>query len=363
MRQLRLGMVGGGEGAFIGAVHRIAARIDGRFSLLAGALSSDPARARSSADALGLARSYGSFEEMARAEAAHPEGIEAVAIVTPNHMHYPIARAFLENGIHVICDKPLTATLAQAEELAEVAAASEALFVLTHTYAGYPMIREARRLVREGAIGKVRLVHAEYVQDWLAKAGTSRQAEWRADPARSGAGGAIADIGSHAAHLVRYVSHLPIESVSAELSTFVPGRLVDDNAQVLMRLGNARGMLWATQVASGYENDIRLRVIGDAGSLEWRHADPNRLRFGGLGAPETILTRGGAGFQGAARVPAGHPEGYLEAFASIYSDAADAILAGKMPKHLPGIQDGVDGMRFIEACIGSSRANGVWTQV
>lgn len=361
MERIPLGMVGGGQGAFIGAVHRIAARMDDRFTLVAGALSSNPDRARASAEAIGLPRSYDDYERMAEAEAARPDGIRAVSIVTPNHLHMPIARAFLRAGIHVICDKPLTATLPEAEELARIAAASQALLILTHTYAGYPMVREARRMVAEGALGRIRLVQVEYAQDWLARPGRSKQADWRADPAQSGEGGAIADIGTHAAHLAHYVSGLPIRSVAAELTTFVEGRAVDDNAHVMMRLGDqARGMLWASQVASGSENEVRLRVMGDEAGLDWSHADPNRLRLTRLGEPSQILSRGGPGFQGSARVPSGHPEGYLEAFASIYADAADAIIAGRMPDGLPGLQSGLDGMRFIHACIRSSRQGGVW---
>ncbi|MFN3275708.1 MAG: Gfo/Idh/MocA family protein [Paracoccus sp. (in: a-proteobacteria)] len=361
MTRIPLGMVGGGQGAFIGAVHRIAARIDDRFALVAGALSSDPERARASAEAIGLDRSYSDYREMARAEAARPDGIRAVAIVTPNHLHMPVARAFLEAGIHVICDKPLTATLEQAEELVRVAQGSDALLILTHTYAGYPMIREARRLVAEGALGRIRLVQVEYAQDWLARPARSKQADWRADPAQSGEGGAIADIGTHAAHLARYVSALPIEAVAADLSTFVDGRRVDDNAHVMLRLaGGARGMLWASQVAAGSDNEVRLRVMGDQAGLDWSHADPNRLLLTRLDQPPQILTRGGPGFAGEARVPSGHPEGYLEAFASIYADAATAIGTGVMPPHLPGLTCGLEGMRFITACIASSRANSAW---
>jgi predicted dehydrogenase len=359
--RIRLGMVGGGHGAFIGGVHRIAARLDGRFDLVAGALSSDPARAKASADELGIARSYSDYAEMARAEAARPDGIQAVAIVTPNHLHLPVARAFLQAGIHVICDKPLTATLPEAEELARIAKAADALFILTHTYAGYPMIREARRLVATGALGQIRVVQVEYAQDWLARPETGKQAEWRTDPARSGEGGAIGDIGSHAAHMATYVSGQPITEVAAELTAFVEGRRVDDNAQALLRFaGGARGMLWASQVAPGFDNDIRLRVMGSEAGLEWNHATPNLLRLTRLGEPSQILTRGGPGFQGTARVPAGHPEGYLEAFATLYAGAADAIASGALPDDLPGIDAGLEGMRFIAACIASSRSNGQW---
>ncbi|SFI79500.1 Gfo/Idh/MocA family protein [Celeribacter neptunius] len=361
MKPVPLGMVGGGQGGFIGAVHRIAARLDNRFELVAGALSSDPEKARTSAEAIGLERSYDNWAEMARSEAARPDGIRAVAIVTPNHLHFGPAKAFLEAGIHVICDKPMTATLEEAEALAEIATQSKALFILTHTYAGYPMLREARRLVAEGALGHLRLVNVEYVQDWLAEPLEQSQPIWRTDPKQAGAG-AIGDIGTHAAHLARFVSGLPIEAVSAELHSFVAGRQVDDNCHVMLRLADgARGMLWASQVAPGFDNDLHLRVIGEAGGLEWHHDRPDELRFTPLGEATRILSRGGPGFQGQARVPAGHPEGYLEAFASLYTDAADAIAAGQMPEGLPGISDGLSGLRFIAACQASSTADGRWT--
>ena len=361
MQRIPLGMVGGGQGAFIGAVHRIAARIDDRFTLVAGALSSDAGRAAVSAEAIGLERSYHDWSEMARAEAARPDGIRAVSVVTPNHLHLPVARAFLEAGIHVICDKPLSATLPEAEELARVAEASKALLILTYSYAGYPMIREARRLVAEGQLGRIRLVHVEFVSDWLARPGRAAQPNWRADPALGGEGGAIADIGTHAAHLATYVSGLPITEVAAELTTFIEGRVIDDNGHAMLRFAKgAKGMLWTSQVAAGSDNEVRLRVMGDAAGLDWNHADPNRLRLTRLGEPSQTLTRGGPGFEGAARLPSGHPEGYLEAFASIYTDAADAIHAGRVPPGLPGIRDGLDGMRFVSACLRSSRANGEW---
>lgn len=363
MNRIRLGMVGGGQGAFIGAVHRMAARLDDRFDLVAGALSSNAARAQASADEIGLARSYSDYRDMALAEAAREDGIQAVSIVTPNNMHLPMAKAFLEAGIHVICDKPMTATLAEAEELVQIAAGSNALFVLTHTYAGYHMVREARRLVAEGALGKIRMVHVEYIQDWLSEPVTGKQADWRVDPTQSG-GGAIGDIGSHAAHLARYTSGLEIEAVAAQLSTFVEGRKVDDDAQMLLRLsGGAKGMLWASQVAPGHENDIRVRIIGDKASIDWCQTRCNELRFAALGEAPRILTTGGAGFQGQTRVPAGHPEGYLEAFAQIYSDAADAIHAGSVPDHLPSLQDGLKGMRFIAASVRSSADDARWTRL
>ncbi len=375
---IRLGMVGGGQGAFIGAVHRIAARLDGEFALVAGALSSDPERARASAAELGLdpARSYGSFAEMAKAEAARPDGIEAVSIVTPNHVHFPAAKAFLEAGIHVICDKPLTSTLADAKKLAAIAAKSGRLFVLTHNYTGYPMIRQARDMVARGVLGDIRVVQAEYPQDWLTtkvEDTGAKQAVWRTDPKQSGAGGATGDIGTHAYNLARFVTGLELDQLSADLTAFVPGRLLDDNAHVMLRFkGGAKGMLWASQVAPGNENALKLRVYGTRGGIEWAQEDPNYLWYTPFGEPKRLITRGGAGAGEAAgrvsRVPPGHPEGYLEGFANIYAEAARAIRAarkkgGKPPKGVlfPTIDDGVEGVAFVEACVKSSRKNGAWT--
>ena len=377
---IRLGMVGGGQGAFIGAVHRIAARLDGEFSLVAGALSSDPARAKASAAELGLdpARSYGSFAEMAKAEAARPDGIEAVSIVTPNHVHYPAAKAFLEAGIHVICDKPLTSTLADAKKLAAVAAKSGRLFVLTHNYTGYPMIRQAREMVQSGKLGDIRVVQAEYPQDWLTtkvEDTGAKQAVWRTDPKQSGAGGATGDIGTHAYNLARFVTGLELGQLAADLTAFVPGRLLDDNAHVMLRFkGGAKGMLWASQVAPGNENALKLRVYGTKGGLEWAQEDPNYLWYTPFGEPKRLVTRGGAGAGEAAgrvsRIPPGHPEGYLEGFANIYAEAARAIRAarkkgGRPPKGVlfPTIDDGVEGVAFVEACVRSSKKNGAWTSL
>lgn len=377
--RIRLGMVGGGQGAFIGAVHRIAARIDGQFDLVAGALSSDPDRAKASAAELGLApdRSYGSFEEMAKAEAARPDGIEAVAIVTPNHMHAPAAKAFLEAGIHVICDKPMTISVEEAKDLVALVEKSGKLFVLTHNYTGYPMIRQARAMVAAGDLGDIRLVQAEYPQDWLTEAAErsgSKQAEWRTDPKRSGAGGAIGDIGTHAYNLAAFVSGLETDELLAQLSTFVEGRALDDDVQILLRYkGGARGMLWASQVAVGNENGLKLRIYGSKGGLEWTQADPNYLWFTRFGEPKQLITRAGAGAGAAAarvsRVPSGHPEGYLEGFATIYAEAARAIRAardgGKPDAEViyPTVQDGLAGMQFIEAAVASSNAGNVWTKV
>jgi predicted dehydrogenase len=368
-------MVGGGTGAFIGAVHRIAARMDDQYELVAGALSSAPERAHASAAALGIdpSRSYGDFAAMAAAEAARPDGIEAVAIVTPNHLHAAPAHAFLARGIHVFCDKPLTATLQEARDLEAAAKACRTMFILTHNYTGYPMVREARAMIAAGALGALRLVQVEYAQDWLSTPleGTGhKQAEWRTDPARSGAGGATGDIGTHAYNLVRFVTGLRPTALAADLQSFVPGRKLDDNAHVLLRFaGGARGMLWASQIAPGNENALRLRVYGEKGGLEWAQEDPNYLWHLPLGAPRRRLTRAGAGSGPAAsaltRVPAGHPEGYLEGFANLYAEAAAAILArreGREPPDdlLPGIGDGVEGMVFIDACVRSSAADAAW---
>jgi predicted dehydrogenase len=373
---IRLGMVGGGRDAFIGAVHRIAARLDGEFDLVAGALSSAPDRSRDSGRALGLAedRIYDSFTAMAAAEAARPDGIEAVAIVTPNHMHLAPALAFLERGIHVICDKPLTGTLEEARALKAAAERANALFVLTHNYTGYPMVRQAHAMVAAGALGPLRLVQVEYAQDWLSAPVASKQADWRTDPSRSGAGGAISDIGTHAFNLVQFVTGLEVEALAAELTAFVPGRRLDDNAHVMLRFrGGARGLLWASQVAPGNENGLRLRVYGEKAGLEWEQEEPNRLWFTPLGEPKRLITRGGAGSGPEAarvtRVPAGHPEGYLEAFATIYAEAARAIRARRSgddagPEVLyPTVADGFLGVAFVEACVRSSRADAAWVKL
>lgn len=377
MTRIRLGMVGGGNDAFIGGVHRIASRIDDRFELVAGALSSTPEKAAASGKALGLAadRSYGSFEEMAEKEAARADGIEAVSIVTPNHVHYPAAKAFLERGIHVICDKPLTATGEDADAMKNAVADSKAMFILTHNYTGYPLVRQAREMVANGDLGQIRVVQAEYPQDWLTENLESegvKQAEWRTDPARSGAGGAVGDIGTHAYNLACFVTGLKGAELAADLHSFGAGRRLDDNAHVMLRFdGGARGMLWCSQVAPGNENALRLRVYGSGGGLEWAQENPNELWFTPHGEATRKITRMGAGASDAAngvsRIPPGHPEGYLEGFANIYSGAADAIRAvqGGMKRDdalglLPGIGAGLDGMAFIRACVGSSENNAAW---
>jgi len=378
LRRLRLGMVGGGQGAFIGAVHRIAARLDDRFELVAGALSSDPERARQSAAEAGIARSYDDWREMAREEAARDDGIDAVAIVTPNHLHAPVATAFLEAGIHVVCDKPLAISLAEGEALAKLAREKNRLFALTHTYSGYPLVRHAREMIEAGELGQIRVVHVEYAQDWLAEpienGGLNKQAGWRTDPALAGPAGCLGDIGTHAYQLAAFVTGMTPVALSAELHTFVPGRRIDDHVQAMLRYANgARGMLWASQVASGAENALRLRVYGTKASLAFDQEQPNELWFTPLGAAAQRLTRArvsGASAAHATRVPAGHPEGYLEAFAQLYKDAALQIEALNEGRALPPeslllttVDDGVAGLRFIDAVLASSAADGQWREI
>jgi predicted dehydrogenase len=371
MAPLKLGMVGGGQGAFIGGVHRMAARLDGCFDLVAGAFASDPARAHASAAELGIAadRSYADFQEMAKAEAARADGIDAVSIVTPNHLHGAIAEAFLACDISVICDKPMTATLAQAESLTAAAKASKGHFFLTHNYTGYPMIRQAQQMVAEGALGYIRIVEANYLQDWLSEAPApdNKQAAWRTDPAKAG-GGAIGDIGTHAHNLACFVTGSRVRSLSATLSSHVAGRLVDDDARVaLLFEGKARGHIWASQVAVGHENDLTLAVYGTKGSLRWAQENPNILVFTELGKAPQMITRGGGATNKAAaavtRIPGGHPEGYLEAFATLYREAAEVIASPDKPNATLGIQDGLDGVRFLDACQRSSRDGASWVDL
>jgi len=377
--RIRLGMVGGGEGAFIGAVHRIAARIDDQYELVAGALSSTPEKARRSGQALGLApdRVYDSYEAMAKAEAARPDGVEAVSIVTPNHVHAPAAIALLKAGVHVICDKPLTVSLGEAKRMQAAVAASGRIFALTHNYTGYPLVRCMRQMIRAGDLGELRPTQVEYPQDWLSgptETTGNKQAEWRVDPARAGGGGSLGDIGTHAFNLADYVTGLDVAELLADLNTFVAGRKLDDNAQILLRYANgARGALWASQVAPGNENGLRLRVYGTKGGLHWAQENPNELRWSPLGEATRIVTRGGPGSGAAAarvtRTPGGHPEGYLEGFANIYSEVALAIKAareGKAPPaecDFPTIVDGVKGVAFVEAAVKSSKANGAWVKL
>ena len=378
VRRLRLGMVGGGEGAFIGAVHRLAARMDDHYELVAGALSADTDKALRSAAALGLdpERSYSSFAEMAAQESQRTDGIDVVAIVTPNHLHVPIAETFLNAGIHIICDKPLSLNLAEGLRLQTLAMDASKVFCLTHNYTGYPLIRHAREMVQTGVLGDIRLVQVEYPQDWLSEPieqQGQKQAEWRTDPARSGAGGCLGDIGTHAYNLADFVTGLQLDQLCAELTTFVPGRRLDDNVSILMRYqGGAKGMLWASQVAVGHENGLRLRVYGTRGGIEWVQAEPNVLGYSPIGEPRQLLTRGSPAVGHAAarmtRIPAGHPEGYLEGFANIYTEAAHAIRAIDaglpVPSEVtyPSLADGIKGMAFIQAVVESSQAGAAWVR-
>ena len=376
-RKLRLGMVGGGQGAFIGGVHRFAARLDGRYELVAGAFSSTAEKSKASGLELGLPaeRCYGDFEEMAKREKRLKDGIDVVAIVTPNHLHFAPAKAFLDRGIHVICDKPLTTSLKDARKLAALVEKSGCLFALTHNYTGYPMVRQARQMGADGLLGKIRVIQAEYAQDWLTtklEDSGQKQADWRTDPARSGPAGCTGDIATHAMNLASFITGLALESLSADLATFLPGRALDDNAHIMLRFaGGAKGMLWASQVAPGNENALRIRIYGEQGGLEWAQEDPNYLRYTPYGQPPQLIRRGGAGADAVAgrvtRIPAGHPEGYLEGFANIYSDVAELLsarLEGRDPDPaatlVPTVQDGVAGVRFIEAVVESSRKNGAW---
>nr|WP_246350801.1 Gfo/Idh/MocA family oxidoreductase [Deinobacterium chartae] len=373
-------MVGGGQGAFIGAVHRMAAALDGQIEFVAGALSSTRERALASGRALGLEerRNYGSWEEMLERELSLPasERIDFVSVVTPNHMHYPVARAFAEAGIHVVCDKPLVHSSAQAADLLDTAARSGVVFAVTYNYTGYPMVRQAREMVRSGQLGEIRKVIVEYHQGWLAthlEAQGNKQADWRTDPARSGIAGAVGDIGSHAENLVSTVTGLELEAICAELTTFVPGRQLDDDASLLLRFsGGARGVLMCSQIEIGGENDLRLRVFGTRGSLSWRQEDPNELHFYPLEGPEQVLRRAG-GYLGpaaarATRLPSGHPEAFLEAFANVYLGAAAAIRArqeGRTPEageaDYPTLEDGARGVHFIEKTVESARSETKWT--
>ncbi|WP_294223651.1 Gfo/Idh/MocA family oxidoreductase [uncultured Shimia sp.] len=371
MRKLKLGMVGGGDGAFIGAVHRMAARLDGHWDLVAGCLSSTAEKAHRSAEALGLARSYSSFEEMAAVERARADGIDAVSIVTPNHMHLPIARAFLQAGIHVICDKPLTTDLAQAEAFATECENYHPHFFLTHNYSATPMIRQAKAMVANGDLGDIRLIHAEYLQDWLSRPADpdNAQAAWRTDPSRTGGAGAIGDIGTHAYHLATFVLGEEASHLAADLNSFVEGRKVDDNANILLRFeSGARGSIFASQVATGSENGLKLRIHGTKGGLFWEQENPNQLLFSAMGGVEQRITRAGSGAGEAAnavsRIPGGHPEGYLEAFATLYRDIA-CCLTGEQDaaKDVPSLTDGLAGMRFIHACQQSSVGNAAWHEL
>lgn len=372
-----LGMVGGGEGAFIGAIHRMAARLTGRFDLVAGAFSSDAGRSAVSAARIGVSpdRSYADYQQMAAAERDRPDGIRAVAIVAPNHVHHDAARAFVDRGFHVLCEKPLAIDRDQAADLVARVRRADKVFGVAHTYVGYSMVREARDIVATGRIGPVRTVQVEYPQSWLStdvERSGNAQAAWRTDPARSGPGGAVGDIGTHAFHLAEFVSGLRCDELTADLSSFVAGRPLDDDARMLLRFrGGARGMLWASQIAVGRANALRLRVFGETGSIEWAQERPDALGLSGLGKPNRTLVRGADGIgPGFTALPGGHPEGYIEAFARLYLDFAAQIdrhengdAATLADDLLPTVEDGLRGMEFISAAIRSHGSGGVWTKI
>lgn len=374
---LRYGMVGGGQGAFIGDVHRKAIALDGSASLVAGCFSRAHQNTLATGRGLGLPddRLYRSFEEMAEAEARRKDGIDFVVIVTPNAVHHAAAKAFLSRGIPVVCDKPLVFEVSEAEELAALAKARDLLFCVTYTYTGYPAVKQAREMIARGDIGEVRFVNAEYPQEWLStlveKEG-QKQAAWRTDPTQTGKSNCVGDIGSHVENLVRYVTRLEIARLCARLDTFVAGRVLDDNASILVEYrGGAKGLYWSSQIAVGYDNALRIRVFGSRGSIQWSQESPNYLTVARLGRPTEVLSRGRDGFyphaQGYSRIPSGHPEGYFEAFANIYKTFTAALAkkkAGGKPSaeelDFPGLDDGASGVRFIGRCVESSRKGAAW---
>jgi predicted dehydrogenase len=378
-RKIRMGMVGGGRGAFIGAVHRMAAALDGQIELVCGAFSSDPERSKASGADLFLPpdRCYGTYEEMILAEKALPVGerMDFMVIVTPNHMHFPPAKMALENGFHVLSDKPATFNLAQAKELSAIVKATGRLYGITYNYTGYPLMREARQMIEQGKLGKIRKVVVEYPQGWLAtllENTGQKQAAWRTDPAICGAAGCMGDIGTHAINLAEYVTGLHIKELAADLTIFVDTRRLEDDGNVLLRFNNgAKGVLHSSQISVGCENNLSLRVYGETGGIEWHQRDPNTMLVTSLDQPIQIY-RTGLGYLGSAaaagtRIPAGHPEAYLEAFANIYKNFAGhirAIATGATPDPLtldyPTIEEGVAGMAFIEACVASSANNAAW---
>ena len=383
-RKIRYGMVGGGRGAFIGAVHRIAANIDGQIELVAGAFSSDPEKSKASGADFFLSpdRVYGSYQELVTQEAALPadQRIDFVSIVTPNHVHFPAAKAALEAGFHVLSDKPATFDLAEAKELAAIVKKTGRLYGLTHNYTGYPLVKEARHLVHSGKLGKIRKVVVEYPQGWLAtriEASGQKQAAWRTDPKRSGAAGCIGDIGTHAENLAEYITGLQISELAADLTAFVKGRKLDDDGNVLLRFkGGAKGVLHSSQISVGEENNLNIRVYGELGGLEWHQNEPNTLLVKWMDQPMQVYRTANGYLSDAAkaagRTPPSHPEGYLEAFANIYKNFANAIRARQAGKKLakddvandyPKIEDGVRGMAFIEAVVASSKANAAWTKI
>ncbi len=378
-RKIRIGMVGGGKDAFIGSVHRIALRLDGYYELVAGSFSSDFENSKETGKNLGLEndRVYKTYQEMAEKESVRSDGIDVVSIVTPNHLHVPIAKIFADKGIHIICDKPIGMSSEEAIDLKKIIESKKLIFALTHNYTGYPMVRHARSLVQKGDLGSLRVIQAEYPQDWLTtKAEDSglKQAEWRTDPNRSGAGGCIGDIGTHAYNLIRFITGLEVDEISADIHTFVEGRQVDDNAQIMLRFkGGAKGSIWSSQVAVGNENNLKIRLYGENAGIEWRQEDPNYLSYTKFGNPAQNITRGSditsEEAKNVTRIPQGHPEGYLEGFANIYSDVYKELSANilkqeydKSKNCYPTIDDGIDGMKFIENVIKSSENNSKWIQ-
>lgn len=378
-RKLRMGMVGGGRGALIGAVHRRAAMLDGGVELVAGALSSTPERSRLSGQDLYLdeSRVYGCWQKMVEREAARPpeERLDFVSIVTPNHTHYAIARACLEAGFHVVCDKPMTTTMADARSLVRAVERSGLVFALTHNYSGYPLVKQARHMVQQGQLGRVQKVIVEYPQSWLLRKVEDegqKQAVWRTDPCQAGAAGCMGDIGTHAEQLARYITGLEIEEICADLTTFVPGRRLDDDGSVLIHyVGGARGILYASQVSAGEENGLSIRIYGSEGGLEWQQEAPNHLHWRPAGGPEQVLKRGNdylcAAAQRASRLPGGHPEAFIEAFANVYLNATDTIRArilGREPTPLeldfPTVYDGARGVHFVEKVVESARSSHKW---
>lgn len=377
-RKMRMGMVGGGEGAFIGAVHRMAAALDGQIELVCGAFSSNPEKSKRSGAALFLPenRVYGSFAEMFEKEKQLPLGekMDFVSIVTPNHVHFPPAKMALENGFHVVLDKPMTFTLDEAKELREIVNQTGLMFALTHNYTGYPMVKEARQMIKDGKLGKIRKVVVEYPQGWLStflEGSGLKQATWRTDPSRSGIAGSMGDIGTHAENLAEFMTGLQIESLCADLSTFVEGRQLDDDGNVLLRFDNgAKGILHASQISNGEENDLNIRIYGETGGLEWHQMEPNTLIHKSNEGVRILRTGVGELSKSAqvhARVPAGHPEGYLEAFANIYRNFAICLRArlngeevDPVYNDFPSVEDGVRGMAFIESVVASSNSDQKW---
>jgi predicted dehydrogenase len=379
-RKLRMGLVGGGQGAFIGKVHSIAATLDNRAVLVAGALSSDPAKAKASAPDYDIAenRAYGSYKEMIAAEAKLPseQRIDFAAITTPNHTHFDIAKGFVEAGFNVVCDKPMTFDLAQAEELAKLVQKTGVVFAVTHTYTGYPLVRQAREMARSGELGEINAIRSFYIQGWLRtrlETSGQKQASWRTDPKKSGASGCFGDIGTHAYNLGRYITGLQPEQISCQLKAFEPGRALDDYGTAIIRYHNgALGTVTASQISHGRENEAWIEIDGTKGSLEWHQEEPNRMLFRANGKPHQIYTRAGGPYLGdlaarSTRLPSGHPEAFLEAFANIYTAAYEDMIARASGKAFdaahgvyPNVADGVEGMHFIAQCVASAAENGAW---